>query len=210
MITVGAVLTMGSVESVWACPQKPFDFRYDIRAALDLATELYGNEHGYPFYRVNGYSMEPAYHEGDLLVVNSTVSFADIALGDVVVFNSYADSRTVVHRAIYYTGTHWLTIGDNNLVPNEHDLVGPNNLRGVVQGHYKLMNDAQPDMAGVVIADNARLLERVGLADCPHDIQPTSSHSWDVILNLHRGAYQVDDSLNPVMHHLVLWYAMHA
>ena len=190
------------VSNAYACPQQRFDLTYDISYDTERVEELYGKER--PFYRVNGDSMNPTYHHGDLVVVNYTVPFHEIQLGDVVVFESPADGRTIVHRAIYWNHTHWITIGDNNYIPNEHDVVGLDNHIGVVQGHYDRKGDSDSDYPGV-IPQSVAALNRVGLGDCPYAEHPGLDAGW-VGLNLTVGWYLVDDTLNPALHRIMLWY----
>ena len=191
------------VSSAYACPQEGFDPHYDIVHDRHMAKELYGTTN--PFYRINGMSMEPTYHHGDIIVVNHTVSLHDIQLGDVVVFEGI--NHTIVHRAIYWNGTHWITIGDNNYVPKSDDVVGVDNLIGVVQGIYERVGNPDPSYASV-IPQSIRALKYVGLEDCPYIEHPGLTRGW-VGLNVRTGWYLVDDTLPPVLHRMILWQYGH-
>ena len=189
--------------TAWGCPQESFDFGYDIQGAVERSEKLYGD--GIPMYQVVSGSMEPEYEVGDLLIRNSTVPFHDIEKGDVVLFQNPTDmERTTVHRAVHYNGTHWITKGDANPHPRSFDVVGPDNYIGVVQGHYERVGDAVPDWVGVV-ARNMHVLEFVELADCQYHLD--ANVPW-VILNLGDSAYMVDGRVDPIISHILLWFAI--
>ena len=73
-----------------------------------------------------GISMEPHFHQGDLVVLRRQPSYA---VGDVVAYYSHDLRKNVLHRIIAIHGDHYTFKGDNNgFVDPEHptkaDLVG--------------------------------------------------------------------------------------
>ncbi len=78
---------------------------------------------GAGFAVVEGTSMEPLFHTGDLVVLWSKPP-SDIEVGDIVVYRS--GERYVIHRVVYkYVGPGgeycFVTKGDNNLLPDLGD-----------------------------------------------------------------------------------------
>jgi signal peptidase I len=59
---------------------------------------------------INGNSMEPLFHKGDLVVLKSAQQFG---VGDIVVYK-YPGIGNVIHRIISVSGTHYQIKGDNN------------------------------------------------------------------------------------------------
>ncbi|MEE9324979.1 MAG: signal peptidase I [Dehalococcoidia bacterium] len=93
-----------------------------------------------PFLLVRGTSMEPTFHEGDLLLKRS-VSPAEVKVGDVIVFNVPSDARErlklpsiLAHRIVDIEGDKsqgvLVTQGDNSDV--DPFKVPSSNVRGVV------------------------------------------------------------------------------
>ena len=94
-----------------------------------------------PFLVVNGTSMEPTYHAGDLLL-NKRPPEAEIKVGDVIAFDVPSDAlgelnvpHVVTHRVIGMELSKgqmvFITQGDNNTVVDPYQ-VPPSLVRGVV------------------------------------------------------------------------------
>jgi signal peptidase I len=65
---------------------------------------------------VDGRSMEPTYHDGDLVVTRQKASYT---VGDVVVYDAPIDSQfNVIHRIIEPTEGGFITQGDNRNEPD--------------------------------------------------------------------------------------------
>jgi signal peptidase I len=62
------------------------------------------------FVIVNGTSMEPLYHGGDLVIVHAS---ADYQVGDIVTYR-HPQIGPVIHRIIGRDGDRWIFQGDNN------------------------------------------------------------------------------------------------
>ena len=87
----------------------------------------------HPFYVVEGDSMEPTLHDGDLVVVKKA-NIEDVKVGDVIVFHEPREkSKIIIHRVVgrvKVRGQVFLrTKGDNNSKPDpwlvsEEDLIG--------------------------------------------------------------------------------------
>ena len=60
---------------------------------------------------VNGISMEPHYHTGDLVLVRSAAVYQ---AGDVVTYHDAAMNANVIHRIIAVNGDRFVFKGDNN------------------------------------------------------------------------------------------------
>ncbi len=60
---------------------------------------------------VNGISMEPHYHTGDLVLVRSAAVYQ---VGDVVTYHDAAMDANVIHRIIAVNGDRFIFKGDNN------------------------------------------------------------------------------------------------
>jgi len=73
-----------------------------------------------PLAVVSSYSMEPALHVGDLLIV-AGVKPSDIRVGDIIVYKSYKEP--IVHRVIKISVVNgayrFLTKGDANMYPDQ-------------------------------------------------------------------------------------------
>ncbi|MEM0365524.1 MAG: signal peptidase I [Acidilobaceae archaeon] len=69
---------------------------------------------------VDGKSMEPLLHTGDLVVI---IKKKDVREGDIIVFKS--GDRYIIHRVIYVYENHgykcYVTKGDNNISPDSGD-----------------------------------------------------------------------------------------
>ena len=91
----------------------------------------------HPFYIVEGRSMEPTLHDGDLVVVRKA-DVKDVKIGDIIVFyEPKTRSKIIIHRVIgrvEVRGQVFLrTKGDNNSKPDPW-LVSDEDLIGVVVG----------------------------------------------------------------------------
>jgi signal peptidase len=106
---------------------------------------------GAGFAVVEGSSMEPLFHTGDLVVLVKSPP-EEISVGDIVVYRS--GGKFVIHRVVYkYVGpggeTCFVTKGDNNVLP---DLGDP--LRcgtKVVPGLGVVSGRPYEDIVGVVV-----------------------------------------------------------
>ncbi|MBI3739873.1 MAG: signal peptidase I, partial [Chloroflexi bacterium] len=75
---------------------------------------------------IDGSSMEPRFHLGDLVVVRQAQTYG---VGDIVAYNNLELRRYVFHRIIAVKGDHFLLRGDNNqwddsYQPVQSDLIG--------------------------------------------------------------------------------------
>jgi signal peptidase I len=59
---------------------------------------------------INGNSMEPLYHRGDLVILHAA---SDYQIGDIVTYR-HPDIGPVIHRIIGHTGERWIFKGDHN------------------------------------------------------------------------------------------------
>lgn len=74
---------------------------------------------------INGNSMEPLYHRGDLVILHAA---SDYQIGDIVTYR-HPDIGPVIHRIIGQTGERWIFKGDhNNFIdpyqPAQAELIG--------------------------------------------------------------------------------------
>jgi len=75
-----------------------------------------------------GISMEPMFHQGDLVVVaDRRREYA--TPGDMVLYHSAATDQLVLHRIVATTGTGFVTRGDNNWwvdpdLPTQDEIIG--------------------------------------------------------------------------------------
>lgn len=74
-------------------------------------------------------SMEPAIPTWSLCFVDTRVSYDDIVLGDVVVYDRRADDRRIIHRVVKIEDEGITTKGDANLITDGVS-VGRDNLYG--------------------------------------------------------------------------------
>lgn len=79
-----------------------------IGAWLLFAPQSLGGRTG--FIVINGNSMEPLYHRGDLVI---TLVAQDYAVGDIVTY-LHPQIGTVIHRMLEWNGERWRLQGDNN------------------------------------------------------------------------------------------------
>jgi signal peptidase I len=79
-----------------------------IGAWLLFAPQSLGGRTG--FIVINGNSMEPLYHRGDLVI---TLMADDYAVGDIVTY-LHPDIGIVIHRMLERNGERWRLQGDNN------------------------------------------------------------------------------------------------
>ncbi|MDR1135141.1 MAG: signal peptidase I [Clostridiales Family XIII bacterium] len=72
-------------------------------------------------------SMEPTYHVGSIVLIDTRVSADDIATGDAIAF-SLGNDTTVTHRVIGVdkTSRHFITQGDANNTPDTAPVPFPN------------------------------------------------------------------------------------
>lgn len=96
---------------------------------LSSAVALQSFRPGTILARTSGVSMEPAYHDGWILLIMPT-KWEDLQVGQVI---AYKNSRGVliVHRLTHSYGDSWLVQGDNNAEP-DYEKVTAKNLVGVV------------------------------------------------------------------------------
>jgi signal peptidase I len=65
---------------------------------------------------VDGRSMEPTYHDGDLVIARQQASYS---VGDIIVYDAPIDSQfNVIHRIIEPAEDGFVTQGDNRDVPD--------------------------------------------------------------------------------------------
>ncbi|RLT42369.1 MAG: signal peptidase I [Chloroflexi bacterium] len=88
-----------------------------------LAPTQFGGQATYVI--INGNSMEPGLHAGDLVVLRQADSFA---IGDIVTYR-HPDVGTVIHRIIAQRGDRYIFQGDNNAwvdsyEPTQSELIG--------------------------------------------------------------------------------------
>ena len=117
-----------------------------------------------PFVLVRGSSMQPAYHEGDLLI-SQRLAPADIAIGDVIVFTLPRDARreglpeAAAHRVIGISARdgalQFETRGDNS--DPDPFTVPSRNVNGVV------VKNLGPIGRPLLLLGNTRMLLMLGL-----------------------------------------------
>ena len=78
------------------------------------------------YVMVNGISMEPGFHTGDLAIMRQA---ADYQVGDIVTYRNAHLNANVIHRIIGVEGDHFVFKGDNNswfyaYRPTQAELVG--------------------------------------------------------------------------------------
>lgn len=78
------------------------------------------------YVTTHGNSMEPEYHEGDLVILRKS---PDYAKGDIVGYNSASLDRTILHRIHHFDESGIVTKGDNNAWldsdrPKSADVIG--------------------------------------------------------------------------------------
>ena len=88
-----------------------------------LAPTEFGGQATYVI--INGNSMQPGLHEGDLVILRQADSFV---VGDIATYRS-PDVGTVIHRIIDRRGEQYIFQGDNNAwvdsyQPTQADLIG--------------------------------------------------------------------------------------
>lgn len=82
------------------------------------------------FFVVNGQSMNPTIPDGSLQLVNDT---KDVGEGDIIVFLSTEEDKTIIHRIVDETKTGFITQGDNNNITDQErglDSVSKDQIRG--------------------------------------------------------------------------------
>jgi signal peptidase len=101
--------------------------------------------YGGGFAAVEGRSMEPLLHTGDLVVL---VKRSDISVGDIVVYSS--GSKYVIHRVVgkYEVNGYYCYIvkGDNNVIPDTGDP------RRCPPGRYGVSGIPEDSIVGVVLS----------------------------------------------------------
>src|SRR5262245_21574139 len=60
---------------------------------------------------VNGNSMEPGFHRGDLVIVRTGSTYS---VGDIVIYHNAEVNAFVIHRIIAIEQDHYVFKGDNN------------------------------------------------------------------------------------------------
>ena len=78
------------------------------------------------YVMVNGSSMEPGFHKGDLAIVRQAAAYQ---VGDIVTYRNADMNADVIHRIIGIEGDHFLIQGDNNswidgYRPTQAEIVG--------------------------------------------------------------------------------------
>ena len=78
------------------------------------------------YVMINGNSMEPGFHLGDLAIVKAA---SDYSIGDVVTYNDPLMKANIIHRIIGMDGDRFVLKGDNNgwvdaYHPTQTDIVG--------------------------------------------------------------------------------------
>ncbi len=98
---------------------------------LSSAVALQSFRSGTILAKTTGPSMEPAFHDGWILLIMPT-PWEDLEAGQVVAYKS-STGVVIVHRLIHSYGESWLIQGDNNPVPDS-EYVTRQNLVGVIYG----------------------------------------------------------------------------
>ena len=78
------------------------------------------------YVMINGNSMEPGFHLGDLAIVKTA---SDYSVGDVVTYHDALMNANIIHRIIGMDGEHYLLKGDNNswideYSPTKDEIIG--------------------------------------------------------------------------------------
>jgi signal peptidase I len=98
---------------------------------LSSAVALQSFRPGTILARTSGQSMEPAFHDGWILLIMPT-QWEDLQVGQVVAYKN-RQGVLIVHRLTHSYGESWLIQGDNNPVPDAEQ-VTRKNLVGVIYG----------------------------------------------------------------------------
>ncbi len=85
---------------------------------------------------VNGNSMEPVYHSGDLVIVHSKEVYQ---VGDIIAYKNLHMGRYVIHRIVDEEMNRFILKGDNNswndsFEPTSNEIIGKHWLRIPVFG----------------------------------------------------------------------------
>src|SRR5689334_14450098 len=76
---------------------------------IAFAPRMVGGQASYVV--VNGISMEPGFHRGDLVIVRTAAAYQP---GDIVTYRNAELNAFVIHRIIGIAGDHYVFKGDNN------------------------------------------------------------------------------------------------
>ena len=133
----------------------------------ELAPTRLGGTHDYAV--VDGISMNPKLHAGDLVVLRQASSYQ---VGDVVAYHNLQLGRLVLHRIVGEVGGHYVFKGDNNSFldayhPTKDQLVGRLWFQvPKVGGFFSWLH--APHHAGITVAIVAFLLLAGGGAGAAH------------------------------------------
>jgi signal peptidase I len=103
---------------------------------------------------VDGVSMEPTYHDGDLVIAREQASYD---VGDIIVYDAPIDSQfNVIHRIIETTEGGFITQGDNRNEPDgwiaPHDTIYGSSWLLIPQGGRWVLLLRQPAViAGLIL-----------------------------------------------------------
>src|ERR1043165_935939 len=91
---------------------------------ITFAPTMIGGQASYVM--VNGISMEPGFHRGDLIILRSTSTYN---VGDIATYHDANLNTFVIHRIIAIEGDHYVFKGDNNwwidnYQPTRAELIG--------------------------------------------------------------------------------------
>ncbi len=91
-----------------------------------------------PFYIIDGNSMLPAFHPGDMVLVHHyPLPKIDDWAGKVIVFFDQASGRIIIHRVVAIDGQYLKTKGDNNGAVDAFEPLGQDIL-GIVYAKIRL------------------------------------------------------------------------
>jgi signal peptidase I len=82
--------------------------------APEIAARAHAREKDMLAYRITGRSMEPLLVEGDFVVIDIRVPYAELSEGDVVAYQPDWLPNLVLHRLAAKSGDSWKLDGINN------------------------------------------------------------------------------------------------
>lgn len=130
----GVLLTLLSLVSCTVVPEplkEASDQNVSNAQILSNAAALQSFRPGTILARTSGISMEPAFHDGWILLIMPT-QWSDLQVGQVVAYKN-RQGLLIVHRLIHSYGDSWLIQGDNYAAPDA-EVVTHQNLVGVIYG----------------------------------------------------------------------------
>lgn len=131
------------------------------------------------FIIVNGNSMEPGYHRGDLVIIRAAARYA---VGEIVTYR-HPEIGPVIHRIIGRDGERWVFRGDNNdfidpYHPRDSELIGRAWLHIPGVGRWLLWLRRAPLLLALLLGGGVLLMIKVPSATRPRRTADAPAAGW--------------------------------